>query len=375
MAYVQREWIAQDDDLLVRWLWENMDMHVGAVGNIVQGVQMASHEQRVSPPQVWLDSLQWDGVPRLGTWLHDYLGAKNDDYHWLVGQIMLRGAVARVMQPGCKFDYCMVLQGGQGAGKSSALRILGGEWFSDTPMQIGKADGYAVLRGALVVEVQELDSFARADATAVKQLLTTQVDVYREAYARRAISVPRQCVFFATTNTQEYLKDSTGARRFFPVAVEAVVDTKGLAVVREQLWAEAVQQYKAAEALFPSREEEKDLIMPQQQMRTLADPWEAAIEAYLTKQDACITITALDIMVKALGMDVDRIGGSRQEAARIAAVMADLGWEKCRYTSGARGYYYTRPHDMRYVGAPVQLEVGEQAVVVAAGRDDEGVPF
>jgi len=153
--------------------------------------------------------------------------------------------VARIFDPGCQNDHALILEGSQGAGKSSVTRILFGPWTDDELGDIGSKDTAMRLRGIWCIELAELDALDRKESTSIKAFLTRRIDRYRPPYGKREIEVPRQCVFIGTTNREDYLSDSTGNRRFWTVKTFPVVngrfDLSGLQNVREQLWAEAVQ--------------------------------------------------------------------------------------------------------------------------------------
>lgn len=207
------------------------------------------------PVRDYLGGLVWDGVERLDRVFTDYLGADDTEYVHAVARKSLTGAVARVFQPGCKFDYMVMFTGAQGNGKSTLVRTLGGDWTSDSLYTVQGKDAFEQLRGAWLIEMAELTATKRADVEAVKQFLTKTTDRYRAAYARYLRSYPRQCVFFGTTNERTPLVDRTGNRRFWVVAVYGTGRPIAqwqpeLAANRDQIWAEAVVRYKEGEKLY-----------------------------------------------------------------------------------------------------------------------------
>jgi putative DNA primase/helicase len=188
------------------------------------------------------------------------------------------GAVARVLRPGCKMDNVLMLEGDQGRGKSTSLSILGGDWFTDTPFELGSKDGFLAMRGKWIIELAELDSFNRAESTRAKHFFAADKDTYREPYGRRVIDVHRQCVFAGSTNTNEYLKDDTGNRRYWPVTTGAI-DKDGLIRDRDQIWAEAVHEFKAGETWW--FEPGIDFVQAEQEQRFVTDAWEELVSTYV----------------------------------------------------------------------------------------------
>jgi predicted P-loop ATPase len=212
-----------------------------------EAVQSVAYEQRFHPILRWLEGLQWDGTPRLDKWLSAYLGTPNTPLTRAIGRKFLISAVARVYKPGCKVDHMLIPEGKQGAQKSKALRALvGDDWFTDQLSDLGTKDASQDLRGTWVIELSELAAMQGREIERVKGYVSRQIDRYRPSYGRRAIDVPRQCVFIGTTNDDEYLPDSTGNRRFWPITC-TTIDVDAIAHDRAQLWAEAVAAYHAGE--------------------------------------------------------------------------------------------------------------------------------
>jgi predicted P-loop ATPase len=217
-----------------------------------------ARQNRYNPVAEYLNSLAWDGVPRIGGysildgvsvhsgWLSTYCGSPEDEHTSRVGGMFLVGAVARALDPGCKHDVVLTLIGRQGAKKSTALRILAGEWFTDTPIKLGEKDGYMVAASTWFVELAELASLKSAEEAYEKHkaFLSSASDMYRPPYAPALERFPRRCIFAGTTNAEEYLADPTGNRRHWSAWVERV-DVDTLERDRDQLWAEAVHRYRA----------------------------------------------------------------------------------------------------------------------------------
>ncbi|QOR55222.1 MAG: hypothetical protein SHS37scaffold296_39 [Burkholderiales phage 68_11] len=354
------EWTTHDDYLLGLWLAEKERMTVRAETTLVAGVAMAAYAGRYHPVHQYLHGLKpWDGIPRLAHWLKDCLGAEEGEYTAAVGTWFVMGMVQRVLKPGCQMDYMVVLEGLQGKQKSTALRTLVGndDWFADTPIRIGDKDALLSLAGKWLYEVGELDSFNKAEVTAVKQYVSSRIDRVREPFARRPVDRPRSAVFGGSTNQSEYFKDPTGARRFWPVACDGDIELAKLASWRDQLFAEAMHRLASDDAelrrYWPTREETERLLVPQQERREIVDPWFERLAVWLESKDVfddagrhvCEVelFTAHELLVKALHVLTDRIDSGRQMATRVGIAMHKMGWEKVRDTTGARLWRYKRP--------------------------------
>jgi predicted P-loop ATPase len=312
-----------------------------------QAVDARAREICFHPVKQYLDPLAWDGTPRLKTWLCTYLGAEATPYTTGIGEMFLTAMIARVRSPGCKSDYMLVLEGPQGARKSTACAILGGEWFSDClpDIRAGK-DVSQHLNGKWLIEVAELSALDKAEAAALKAFVTRNVEQYRPSYGHCEVFEPRQCVFIGTTNKTAYLRDETGGRRFWPVAV-GHIDTDALARDRDQLFAEADARFKSGADWWPSATFEAEHIAAEQSARYQADAWEDAIGEWLdsihddpsallgqaAREARC---TVLMVARNALGMDVQKVG--RTDQNRIIAAMERLGWVSGQRTNTSRNY-------------------------------------
>lgn len=243
----------------------------------------------------WLDGLTWDGQPRLSTWLSTYLGAANTAFARFAGRAFLISAIARAFRPGVQADYMLILEGDQDHGKSSALRVLFGEFFSESPLDLNSKDRFTNLRGVWCQSFDELASFARTDINTVKTFISSPVDTYRPPYGAHPVRVERQCVFAGTVNPQDgvgYFKDPTGNRRYWPVKCGSVqpIDRVALAENRDQLWAEAVHFFRAGEKWHPATDEERALCRGEQGEREETSPWEQGVGCWLSgKAQRCPT--------------------------------------------------------------------------------------
>jgi len=259
----------RDVDLLLakKWLADNFRMEPNT--NLInEAVRVIANEARFHPVKDFLEGLEWDGVGRIDTWLKDYMGAEGpEEYLRAVSRKVLCALVARVMEPGIKFDHVLILEGLQGIGKSTALSIIAGpEWFSDAHINVADKDAIVNMTGKWLVEMGELSGMKKADVDQMKEFISRTVDRVRLPYGRRAENFPRQCVFVGTTNNDEYMKDDTGNRRFWPVVTHSV-DLAGLRAVREQLLAEAVATWALGEPLYLEGEGAKKAAEDEQEKR------------------------------------------------------------------------------------------------------------
>lgn len=336
------DWADIDDMRVMKWLAQQYNLRVKA-SHVIEAVSVVAHDHSFHPVREYLEKLEWDRVPRLESWLTDVLGVHANEYSAKVGKRWPISAVARVMRPGCKADSVMILEGGQGEGKSTAMGILGGEWFMDTPFALGDKDSFQAIRGKWIVELGELDSFNKAESTKAKQFFSASTDTYRESYGRRTNDVPRQCVFVGTTNQEEYLKDATGNRRYWPVFCNKV-DLETLREIRDQLWAEAVFCFEAGDIWWVTKDESW-MFAEAQDERFVVDEWEGPILTWLEESQIGETATGNDILTQALKLDVGHWG--KPEQMRVGAIMHRLGWRKKRMPalakSGIRQWAYQKP--------------------------------
>lgn len=279
------QWTDTDDANLRVWLEKHYD--ITGKEKIADALTAVLTRHSYHPIRDYLSGLTWDGVPRLDRIIIDYMGAEDSELNRAMSRKHFVAAVARVFNPGCKYDYCLIMSGAEGIGKSTLLRVMGGKWFNDSITTLEGKEGMEQLRRAWVVELGELSSIKRSDVEQVKAHLSKQVDIYRAAYAHRVLEHPRQCVFCGTTNEALFLKGDTGNRRFWVIPVVTELRkyrdwSEAIRRDRDQLWAEAVHYYKQGEPLYLSEELEAQAKQRQQDFNDdNDDPIVAMLDKYL----------------------------------------------------------------------------------------------
>jgi len=273
------------------------------------------------PLRDYLTTLRWDGAPRLPTWLQTYAGAPDEPTTTCIGTWSLIAAVARILQPGCQADHMLILEGPQGAGKSSLIRALAGPYFLPQLPNLSSDHAAHHLQGHWLVEVGELDAFRGIASSRIKDFLSRPVDVYRPPYARNYRRRPRQCVFWGSTNDDCYLHDATGARRFWPVST-STLDPAAAARDRDHLWAEAVHEYRQGTPWWPASAHLPALHATQDD-RFDTDPWEPLVLTYIQNLPHVSTTEILDLC---LHVPQDRWKGT--DAHRVTDILKRAGWSR-----------------------------------------------
>jgi predicted P-loop ATPase len=349
------------DLLLGDWLSKQYKLPAITRQAITEAMETVAHENAWHPIHDYLRSLQWDGTERLDKWLiwtlgetPESLGPVMTEYFSRVGRYWILGMVNRVMYPGCKFDYCPVLEGPGGLGKSTMVEVLAStDWYSDTQFEIGKGkESSEQVGGVWCIELGEMSAMGKAEVTAVKAFITSKVDRYRPAYARTIEEFPRQCVLVGTTNENTYLRDRTGNRRFWPIPVKQPIKTSWLARWRDQLFAEAYALYLAGTPYTPGREEEERLFAPMQEDRLIETAVTSELLTVLTRDpgkgtygDIVNNLTefvTIDMLCHALGADAGKAPAGMQ--TEIRTWMNSQGWENKKVQiNGVRRPGWVRP--------------------------------
>lgn len=344
-------WNDACDTLTAEWM---QGQGVGVKTNLVaEAVEVTARETSYHPVREYLDGLNWDGRPRLDTWTRDFLGAPDDRYNRAVAAAWMIGAVARIQDPGCKMDTALILEGSQGLGKSTALKVLAGDWFTDELGDIKNKDTLQTLHsGVWIIEMGELDCLSKSEVNSFKQFMSAQCDFFRPPYGRRSRNHRRSCLFAGSTNETEYFRDVTGNRRFWPVACTKA-DVVGLKAVRDQLWAEAADRYRNGERWHLSKEVEK-LAQAEQRSRLQSDPWEAKVMAWAEQRSS---VTIEDALRVPLGLNEVKDWGNRANAMRVGKILRSNGW---RHRGGGERPRPYEPPDRPANLAEVGSEVGRK---------------
>ena len=354
-------WRDADDAQLVSYI----DTNYGTFSqrNYQIAVTKVADDRSYHPIREYLKRLPtWDGIPRVDTLLIDYLGAEDNDYVKAVTRKTLCAAVCRVLNPGCKFDSMLVLNGPQGIGKSTLIAKLAGEWFSDSLSLNDTKDKTAAekLQGYWILEIGELAGLRKAEVETLRSFLSRQNDIYRASFGRRPTPHLRQCVFFGTTNAESgYLRDTTGNRRFWPVKTPGGVNKHSWEIDKhevEQIWAEVLEYVHAGEKLYLDSElldyataqqrdalesDEREGIVREYLMQKLPDNWDVMTlyerrnflngesefgSGKLAGTKARTSVSNMEVWCECFGKD--RADLSISEGNRIKGILIKLGWHR-----------------------------------------------
>jgi predicted P-loop ATPase len=323
--------------MITRWCQTRGVMVSSAIVNEAVG-ELAEH-QHVHPVRDYLNGLTWDGAERLSQWLATYLGAENTDYTRAIGRKWMISAVARAMKPGCKADCLLVLEGPQGILKSSALQVLAGnlDWYLEDLRDFTGKDALIQFAGKWLVELSELQGTKGTENARLKAFLSCRVDNYRPPYGRVAQDFPRSVVFAGTINESEYLKDPTGARRYWCFEC-GTIKLDALKNDRDQLWAEAVHAFRAGEKWYLEDAEIIKAAQEEQEARRIQDPWESPIANFLENRETTTVDSVLSHLeqppggsgIPGGGRARPKIARTKTDQMRVAEILRILGWEKKR---------------------------------------------
>lgn len=317
-------WSDHDDTKLAEW-FQHQKLFIRSSREAGEAANAVARENSYHPVRRYLDALQWDGKRRLNTWLSRYLGVKDSRYVRAAGRCWMISCVARVYRPGCKVDYILTLESGQGWMKSTALHTLAGgdEFFLDDFTRIDDKDALLKMHSSWIIEMAELTG-TRRDVNKVKSFVTSKDDVFRAPYDRRPQHHPRMCVFAATTNDDVWMTDETGGRRFWPVEC-GKIEIEKLAKDRNQLWAEAVERYGKGEKWWFQTDALNVLAIEEQRNRYQKGQWDALIEKYL--DDLVVKRVTIDeIRSAVIGAQVSQWRQADMNSA--ARCLVHNGWKR-----------------------------------------------
>lgn len=304
---------------------------------IQDAVIQVARERPYHPVSDWLQTLKWDGVPRIDFVAEDVLGI--DANKQGLATSMLRSwfvsAVARALDPGCKVDTVLILKGPQSAKKSTFFETLAGrDWFTNGSIDIHNPNAVMVMASVWIVEFAELSSLLRAkDSESLKQFITCATDRIRPPYEPAPRTFPRCSVIVGTTNNDDFLRDATGSRRYWPIEVSGKINIDLVADWREQLWAEAVVHYRSGARWWLADDEETRLASSSERFQA-SDAWEEPIEKYLSDfPNEVVSVARL------LGVAIAKPSGqwTRADENRVADILKRLGFAKAGREIGDDG--------------------------------------
>jgi len=349
------DWQDSDDLRFNEWLVDNLNLVIKSQSTIKDGVSLAADYHRYHPLKDYLNSLPaWDGVDRLDYWLAEVTDSERSEYLKLAGRFFIMGMIARAFRPGCKFDYCLVLEGSQGQGKSTLFRALAEPWFSESAFEINTNEGIMAIQGVWLHEFAEMGQFNRAEDRDFKQFMTVVSDKFRRPYDKRPIVSPRCCVFGGTTNLDQYLRDMTGNRRIWPLRCTEI-DIEWLREHKELLFAEAIHRVNSGERYYPAREEEDLYFVPEQNARLQDDQWIELLDSFINNNfnSDFNWFPTNYLLIKGCGIERQKIDPRGEMSQRLGRVMAAMGWVNVKEPSPRCGVLrrrgFLRPLEQRRI--------------------------
>ncbi|WP_157669305.1 VapE domain-containing protein [Chitinibacter sp. GC72] len=341
-------WSDVDTTKTLMWLQKRYDLDLKDSSVVDRAVLAVGQDCSFHPVREYLDSLRWDGVSRLAHIFNDVFGSL-ESYAGEAGQNFMVAAVARIYQPGCKVDEMIVLEGPQGAQKSTAIRgLFSPRFYLEQSEDPSGKDFYLCLQGKWGIEIGEMNSFRRAqDWTAVKLAISRRTDKFRAPYDRHPMEQDRECVFLGTTNDDEWLNDPTGGRRFIPIKAMQIGDLPLIEANRDQYWAEAVALYRAKHKWWVYSEGVMEELEFERDARQLSDSWIEPITRWLDGRGKSNDYegmtgpinkaTTNQILIGAIGFSQDKIMERHEQ--RVGKIMKRLKWHKRRGSAVAGSNY------------------------------------
>jgi hypothetical protein len=330
----EREFADHDYAALTVWMQRDLGIHNMSMRAVTSAADMYLRQNERNCAQDWLGSLAWDGVNRLDHLLREGFGTPDTTYYSAVGRCFIMGIANRILAPGCQVDLVPVFEGAQGIRKSTALRTLGGRWFSELHTSISEKDFLQELQGVMLGEFSELSALSKSDRAKLDGIISNRVDRYRASFGRLAGNYPRMCAFAGTTNTDDWNKSDVGARRWLPV-VCGEIDIQWLKDSREQLFAEAAARLKLGESYWDVPADEAARMVDE---RRSGDAWDDIIARYC---DAHGEVTIEEIISGCLEIEKGR--ATNGDAARVRSVLRTMGWRQQETTRNKRSVRLWKP--------------------------------
>ncbi len=350
---LDRPLVERDFQIIAEWVQRQGILAGREV--ITDAIMYVAHQNTFHAVRDWLGKLEWDGIPRIDHVLIEHAGAADTRINRAFTSRWMIQAVARIFEPGCQADASLILEGTQELGKSSFFRaIYGDEWFTDHIPNLDNKDAQIQLLGIWCIEMSELAAINKAETAKVKQFLTSRSDRFRAPYEKLARHHPRQSVFGGTVNPGAggYLKDETGGRRYWPIAV-GTINFALIQANRDQYWAEAVHRYRQREKWYLHEEYLRIVAREVQGDRYVGDPWQGRVQDFIASRSR---VSLDDLFVECLDIkDPERWSQSFQN--RLAAIMGISKWERRqRRINGKQKWVYIHPDDLPKEDAAAQQE-------------------
>lgn len=311
-------------------------------------VLRTAEDRTYNPVSEYLEGLIWDQKSRASTWLPDIFGADDTKINRAFGRMFLISAVARALNPGCQVDTMLIIEGEQGIRKDTAIReLFGPEYVMGSLINFKSKEVGLSMQGVWAISLGELEAFGAADIRTIKNFITLRRDDYRPPWGRHFVKRPRRVVFIGSTNEENYLRDPTGARRFWPFKANKV-DIDKLRRDRDQLWAEAVHAFKAGEQWWIDKGSDLDAMAQEVQSdRFKEDVWAQKIDSVLESPERRlrVVVTSAEVL-KSLDFSNDRMGDDAE--SRVIGHLKIRGWHKHKCLRHGQNLNWWFPPDVPY---------------------------
>ena len=303
------------------------------------------------PVKEYIEKEKWDGIKRLDEWLIHTVGCEDNIYNQLAGKRLLIAAVNRVYNPGCKFDHMMILEGPQGIGKSTMIEELAGNFYIDVSFEHKDKDLVDTMRQGMLIEVSELTGMNKKEIDWLKSFITRKTDVIRLPYAHRSKPFKRNCVFIGTYNpsgNNTYLNDDTGNRRFWPIECR-VINLEYIKENKHQLWAEALECFKAKEPYYIFEEEAIKIMLDIHAEREIESPTHTRIKEWLKIKFDEVSMTEIIEDCLKINMSGKHPKEMLSLQTTVGIIMKKIGWRKGKNENRNK---YFKPGDHK----PLELQ-------------------